>query len=48
LIIEAYFLVIEGDFFIALHQILVQGERLSKAIERNKLITLYVILMRFM
>jgi hypothetical protein len=27
---------------------LVQGERLSKAIERNKLITLNVILMRFM
>jgi hypothetical protein len=41
--------VIEGDFLIALHQILVQGERLSKAIERNELITLdfnafYVIL----
>jgi hypothetical protein len=48
LTIEAHFSAIEGDFSIALHQILVQGERLSKAIERNKLITLNVILMRFM
>jgi hypothetical protein len=40
--------VFEGDFIIALHQFLVQGERLSKAIERNKLITLNVFLMRFM
>jgi hypothetical protein len=48
LTIDAHYLVIEGDFFIALHLILVQGERLSKAIERNKLITLNVILMRFM
>jgi hypothetical protein len=38
----------ENDSLIALHQILVQGKRLSKGIERNKLITLNVILMRFM
>jgi hypothetical protein len=32
--------VFAGDCFIALQQFLVQGERLSRAIERNKLITL--------
>jgi hypothetical protein len=40
--------VFEGDFFIALQQFLVQGEGLSKAIERNKLITLNVFIMRYM
>jgi hypothetical protein len=47
LTVEAHFLVFEGDYFIALHQFSVQGERLSWAIERNKLITLNGFLMRF-
>jgi hypothetical protein len=43
----AYFWVIKGDFFIALHN-LVQGERLTKAIARKNLIKLNVFLMSLM
>jgi hypothetical protein len=38
----------ESDFFIALDQKLVQGERLNRAIARNNLITNNVFLICFM